>query len=316
MNRLSTFIATAAPAAVLAIDRRLARSFIVFAIAMSVGSAAAHALEHATVDGYKLAFVQAGQGEALVLVHGGLQDYRFWSDLMPTLAQRYRVISYSRRNHFPNEVSVEGAPDGAADRHADDLAALVRELKLGKVRVVGHSSGALAALFFARRHPALVRSLVLNEPPVRSLIAATPEGPALLKEQGGRMAPAREAFIAGDFERAVPLFVDAVGGPGAFQRRSAAAKRMALDNTISSRAEFIAKQPRPSFVCDDAKAIAVPVLLTTGERSPPFFKRIVAELERCLPQARRHTIAGASHTVPAEQPALFAEAVTAFFAQH
>ena len=316
MNRLSTFIATAAPAAVLAIDRRLARSFIGFAIAMSVGSAAAHALEHATVDGYKLAFVQAGQGEAVVLVHGALQDHRFWSDLMPTLAQRYRVISYSRRNHFPNEVSVEGTPDAAADRHADDLAALVQELKLGKVRVVGHSSGALAALFFARRHPALVRSLVLNEPPVRSLIAATPEGQALLKEMGGRMAPAREAFIAGDFERAVPLFVDAVGGPGAFQRRSAAAKRMAQDNTISSRAGFIAKQPDPSFACDDARAIAAPVLLTTGERSPPFFKGIVAELERCLPQARRHTIAGASHTVPAEQPALFAEAVTAFFAQH
>jgi pimeloyl-ACP methyl ester carboxylesterase len=91
---------------------------------------------------------------------------------------------------------------------------------------------------------------------------------------------------------------------------------MALDNTISIRAQFIAKQPRPSFVCDDAKAIALPVLLTTGERSPPIFKRIVAELERCLPQARRQTIAGASHTVPAEQPALFAEAVTAFFAQH
>src|SRR5262245_54754007 len=67
--------------------------------------------------------------------------------------------------------------------------------------------------------------------------------------------------------------------------------RQTYDNTISSRVEFIAKQPRPSFVCDDATAIAVPVLLTTGELSPPFFKRIVAEIERCLPQARRHTIA-------------------------
>jgi non-heme chloroperoxidase len=91
---------------------------------------------------------------------------------------------------------------------------------------------------------------------------------------------------------------------------------MALDNTAASRADFIAKQPRPSFACDDAKAISVPVLLTTGEQSPPFFKRIVAELERCLPQARRRTISGASHTVPAEQAELFVDAIRAFFAQH
>ncbi|WP_375293172.1 alpha/beta fold hydrolase [Bradyrhizobium sp. sGM-13] len=57
-------------------------------------------------------------------------------------------MAYSRRNHFPNEASPEGMPDGAADAHGEDLAAFVRALGLSKVRIVAHSSGAHAALFF------------------------------------------------------------------------------------------------------------------------------------------------------------------------
>jgi pimeloyl-ACP methyl ester carboxylesterase len=64
-----------------------------------------------------------------------------------------------RRNNYPNQTSPDGTPDGAADVHGEDLASLVRALGYSKARIVAHSSGAHAALFFAAAHPDMVVSL-------------------------------------------------------------------------------------------------------------------------------------------------------------
>jgi non-heme chloroperoxidase len=90
------------------------------------------------------------------------------------IADRYRAIACSRRNHFPNETSPEGMPDGAADAHGENLAAFVRAIGLSRTRVVAHSAGARAALFFAAAHPELVVSLALNEPPATGIPAGVP----------------------------------------------------------------------------------------------------------------------------------------------
>jgi non-heme chloroperoxidase len=61
----------------------------------------------------------------------------------------------------------------------------------------------------------------------------TQNGAETLKEFALRLAPAPEAFKVGDTKNAIPLFVDGVGGPGAYDRRSAADKNMNADNTAS-----------------------------------------------------------------------------------
>jgi non-heme chloroperoxidase len=283
--------------------------------AWASAAVAADEVRRVSANGVELAYVEAGHGDPVILVHGGLQDYRLWNRHLARFAQRFRVIAYSRRNHFPNQVGEDGAPDGAGDIHGEDLAALVGALGLGRVHVVGHSSGAVAALFFAAGHPGLVRSLALNEPPAVSLLAGTPDGQAVLREIGARLAPAREAFLARDLDRAVRLFADGVGGPGTFDRRSEADRRMAMDNALAHLADNIAARPRTPFGCDAARRIAAPVLLTQGERSPAFFHRIADALALCLPGSGR-TIAGASHTVPGESPDAYGEAVVAFLARH
>ena len=106
----------------------------------------ANEVKRVSVNGTELSYVEVGRGEPVIFVHGGLQDYRMWLEHLPKFSDRYRAIAYSRRNNFPNEVSPDGMPDGAADAHGEDLAALVRALGLSKVRVVAHSSGAHAAL--------------------------------------------------------------------------------------------------------------------------------------------------------------------------
>ena len=297
--------------------RGFSKLFVLISFAMTVSTAtAAQEIRRVPIGDIELAYVEAGKGEAVVLVHGGLQDYRFWNLLLPRFAERYRVIAYSRRNHFPNPMAEDGAPDGAADIHGEDLAVLVEALGLGHVHVVAHSSGAVAALFFAAAHPEMVKTLALNEPPAAALLTGLPDGSTVLREFSARTAPAREAFRARDLDRAIPLFVDGVGGPGTFDHRSPADQRMAMDNGLSHLADNITKRPRVPFDCDAAKRITAPALLTNGERSPDFFHRIVDELDHCLSHAQRVIAPAASHTVPGENPQFYGDVVLAFLAQH
>ena len=139
-------------------------------------------IKRISANGTELAYVELGKGDPIIFVHGGLQDYRMWSEHLPKFADRYRAIAYSRRNHFPSDVSPDGMPDGAADAHGEDLAAFVRALGLSKVRIVAHSAGAHAALFFAATHPDMIVSLALNEPPATGLLAGVPNTADMLKE--------------------------------------------------------------------------------------------------------------------------------------
>jgi pimeloyl-ACP methyl ester carboxylesterase len=297
--------------------KRLNMTFEVIALCCGlVTPTAAVDLKQVSVNDMSFTYVEAGHGEPLVLVHGGLQDYRFWDRHLARLAAHYRVIAYSRRNHFPNVVSGDGVPDGAADLHGEDLAALLRTLHLSRVHVVAHSAGAHAALFCAASHPQLVRTLILNEPPATGVLLHGADGPAVLQDFTHRLAPAREAFRTGEVERAVRLFADAVGGPGTYERRSAGEQRMMLDNALAHVADATTVRPRPVFTCEMAHRIAVPTLLTEGKQSPTFFHRILDELERCLPNPERRQITGASHTVPGDNAPAFDEAVLTFLAQH
>lgn len=297
---------------------RLARSIVTALIVSSAVSTVAVSddIKRISANGGELSYVELGQGDPVIFVHGGFQDYRFWNEHLPVFSKNYRVIAYSRQNHFPNATSKDGLPDGAADAHGEDLAALLAGIGVRRAHIVAHSSGAHAALFFASNHPEMVRALVVNEPPATGLLVGTPAGADILKEWGARFASAREAFRKDDTDAGLRLFADAVGGPGTYDRRSESDRKMMQDNASSGVADVTSSRPRPAFTCDMARRISAPTLVTNGERSPQFFHRIVDELERCLPQRTRIKITGASHTVPAENAQAYDEAVLAFIAAH
>ena len=242
-----------------------------FVTAAICTTAVADDVKRVSANGTELSYVEAGQGDPVIFVHGGLQDYRMWAEHLPKFAGRYRAIAYSRRNHFPNDVSPDGLPDSAADTHGEDLAAFVRALGLSKVRIVAHSSGAHAALFFATRYPDMLVSLALNEPPATGLLTGVPGVADTLKEFGSKQVPAREAAKAGDTQRAIPLFVDVVGGPGAYERRSDADKKMNLDNVVSFQADATTKLPRPSLPPRWPRRSSPPTLLSMGNAARSSF---------------------------------------------
>ncbi|MFH1420043.1 MAG: alpha/beta hydrolase [Planctomycetota bacterium] len=105
---------------------------------------------------------QRGQGEPVVLLHGGpgCYDYFAGSVFAQWLAERFTVCSYDQRG-CRNSPS-DGPFTAAAN--VDDLEALRRWIGADRLTLLGHSAGALLALHYAAAHPANVARLVLVSP--------------------------------------------------------------------------------------------------------------------------------------------------------
>lgn len=265
------------------------------------------------VNGTDLAYIEQGMGDAVIFVHGGNTDFRSWMFQMEPFAAHYRVISYSRRYHFPNS-GADRASEYLATKHRDDLAALIEALGLAPAHVVGSSYGGYISLLLGRAYPDLVRSLVLGEPAALSFL-----GQDFVRSYIERtIVPSRQAFEVSDSEQAIRTFIDTVTGKGAFDHLPPPARQMLLDNAPEFKLEVSTSPDRyfTAFDCDDAKMINTPTLLVTGEVSPKFLHQITDELERCLPNTERAMIPRASHGMHNMNPQAYNETVLAFLAKH
>jgi pimeloyl-ACP methyl ester carboxylesterase len=101
---------------------------------------------------------ERGEGEPLVLLHGGVVDSRFFAGNIDALADHFHVFTPDRRGHG-HTPDVEGPITYEA--MAQDTIEFIEAVVGGPTDVVGHSDGAVAALLVALRRPDLVRRLVL-----------------------------------------------------------------------------------------------------------------------------------------------------------
>src|SRR5437762_12182088 len=107
------------------------------------------------VNGTELHYIEQGEGDPLVFVHGGLGDFRTWRPQLGPFSARYHVVSYSRRSHYPNPLD-EDFSGYSMDTYVADLAGLIEGLRLGQVRIVANSYGGYISLLLALRQPELV----------------------------------------------------------------------------------------------------------------------------------------------------------------
>lgn len=133
------------------------------------------------VNSVDMSYVELGSGPPVVLLHGGIGDYSTWQPQMEPLARSFRVIAYSRPYSFPNN-NPPMPKTYTPWTDVEDLAALIRELHLQDVRLVGQSAGGFIALGFALKHPEVVHSLVLSEPPAHQLVRGTADGEAVYQD--------------------------------------------------------------------------------------------------------------------------------------
>ncbi|MES2976965.1 MAG: alpha/beta hydrolase [Pseudomonadota bacterium] len=267
-------------------------------------------LERVDVGGYALAVRRQGQGAPLVLVHGSLSDYRSWALQMPAFAAHYTTLAPSLRHCWPDHWD-DASSDFNVEQHAEDIAALVDTLG-ASAHVVGHSRGGAVALQLALRHPERVRSLVLADPGgLEGLLPDTEAGRAMGRESAQMFAALRDTLAEGGPLAAARAFVDALGGTGAWERRTPGQQQLLLDNIETGPA----CAERPSWTAGQLAGLACPIQLITGARSPERYPLMIAELARCNANVKSTVIVGdAAHAMHRENPAEFNAAVLDFLA--
>ncbi|MGH3372342.1 MAG: alpha/beta fold hydrolase, partial [Nocardioidaceae bacterium] len=110
-----------------------------------------------------LYYERAGQGPAMLFVHGMCGDAEVWADQARRFADRYTCVRYDRRGHSRSRRGDATITDAI---HADDAAALIESLGLAPCLLVGSSGGAAIALEVALRRGHLLRGAVFSEPPL------------------------------------------------------------------------------------------------------------------------------------------------------
>jgi pimeloyl-ACP methyl ester carboxylesterase len=251
------------------------------------------------VNGTELHYVERGEGEPVVFVHGGLGDFRTWLPQVESFSICYRAISYSRRAHYPNA----WPPDYTLALlllHVEDLAALIEGLGLGRTHIVANSYGSYISLHLALKYPHMVSALALAEPPLHPLLRTLPGGEEMFDSfMHSAWGPAGEAFRHGDLEGGVRLFIEGAVGPGEWDKLSPRAREAMLKDApelaIATHTPF--EVHMPPLTCDDLAHIEAPVLLMRGEHSPHMYTLINNELARCLPRVEQAVIPGASHVL-------------------
>jgi pimeloyl-ACP methyl ester carboxylesterase len=261
--------------------------------------------------GVEFHYIEKGQGEPLILLHGGVGDYRAWESQMEAFSKSYRVISYSRRYHFPNK-NTPDAEYQTANTEAGDLAGFLRQLKLKRVHLVGTSYGAFTALVFAVKHPKMVRSMVLAEPPAHQLIRDLPDGETIYQDFINALKPVVEAFSKGNDKEAMNIFNGILGRN--LDKLPSPAVEGIMQNARAIKAINTSADPFPKISKEKLRRLKVPVLVITGENTVKIHKLVNQELVRLLPNAKEFVISNAGHGVARENPQVFNEMVLRFLA--
>ena len=115
-------------------------------------------MNHILYKNTKISYSDTGKGNAVVLLHGFLENQKMWQDLVPELGKKYRVITIDLLGH--GETECLGYVHSMED-NADAVQAVLSKLRIRKAIFVGHSMGGYVALAFAELYPANVKGLVL-----------------------------------------------------------------------------------------------------------------------------------------------------------
>jgi pimeloyl-ACP methyl ester carboxylesterase len=246
-------------------------------------------------------------------VHGSLNDYRIWYAQVLEFAKRYRVITMSLRHYYPEKWDGKG-DDFLVGQHADDVAAVIQQLGLGKVHLLGHSRGGAVVLMVAKAHPELIKTLILEDASgMEGMLPDTPESRKMASETKELVGGLRRNLADGNVEKAAQEFTDGLGGPGTWAKRSKTQREILLDNMGTG----VDSGERGNITCADIAKLDLPVLTLTGERSPKRYAEAFAAAHRCNAAVPAPiVIPNAAHAMNRDNPEAFNKAVLEFLSEH
>jgi 3-oxoadipate enol-lactonase len=247
------------------------------------------------VNGARLWYDEAGQGPAVVLLHGGLGDSGLWEPVVPLLAERFRTIRTDLR-FFGRSVG-----PAAPWSWVDDVVAAIDELDLGRVALVGLSMGGRVAIDVALAAPERLWAVAGVAPGLGGL-----DGDPYSGEQNDRYEAAEavgdvDAMMAVDFEVWAPLGAD---------------ERMARLWHATPDANPLPPGLEPRRT-EDAKErlgeLSVPALVVTVSHDPAVFREVGPLVAERAPDAR-HVELDSDHYVTLREPELLARVLLDFLA--
>jgi pimeloyl-ACP methyl ester carboxylesterase len=259
-------------------------------------------MPYAAVNDIRMYYEEEGQGEPLLLLHGGLGAAdpavsSSWAALRPALAARYHTLALEHRGH--------GRTDNPAGRLsyaqlAEDIAAFIERLELAPVHLAGFSLGGEVGLVLGVTRPMLLCSLVCVGTNYR------------VDE------PTREAlalFDADALERDEPEFAaelarrhDGHHHPGYWRELTRQVRAMA--------------EAGLGLVEDDLRHVSVPTLLVTSEADPFNGLEQALAMRRCIPRSELLVLnhAGldgmANHRVQHTRAAVVSPVILDFLERH
>ena len=137
----------------------------------------------------------------------------------------------------------------------------------------------------AQRRPDLLRKLILAEPGGELDATLDPdyrEGPSPLAQ---RFTVSAEKIAAGDVDGGLAFFIDALEGPGAWQRMPATPKQLLRDNAMTLIGQV--RDNRPPFSKADAEAIETPTLFIGGANTKGMLPKVLQALAAHVGGRRR-----------------------------
>jgi pimeloyl-ACP methyl ester carboxylesterase len=269
-----------------------------------------------TLHGLRHHYLRWGppEGDAVVLLHGLMNNARYWEHIAWRLQPEYTVFAPDLRGHG----ETEHAPGGyLVWAFAMDLREFVEQLDLEAFDLVAHSIGSRVAMAYARDHSHRLKHLVLADMGPQMADAGAR---GIRKSTGeSRKAPGfpTEAEALEYFAGLYP------GAPADFLRRQLAAS-LTLDEASGHlvfrfdpaihQATGRAALVEIPFLWESLEHITCPTLVIRAEKSKVLSREIAEEMVRRLPRARFVEIPDAGHQVPLHQPDAFVAAVKEFLA--
>jgi pimeloyl-ACP methyl ester carboxylesterase len=231
------------------------------------------------LNSIKLYFESHGTGPPMLQLHGNSQDISAMADQIKFFSARYRVIALDSRGHGKSEI---GPGRLTYEQMAEDVNALLEELGLKQIYVLGWSDGGIIGLLLAINHPDKVGKLAIM-------------GANLDPE--GACDWARAWVLQQEKETDARLAKGDVSQPWSIYKQL-------LD--------LLGKQPK--IPVEKLKSISAPTLVMAGDKDVIRDEHTL-QIFHALPKAHLCIFPGATHMIPQEDPDLFNQTVEKFFSK-
>ncbi len=238
----------------------------------------------ASVNDIRMYYEIFGEGEPLVLIHGGLGNADYWKNQIAAFSEQYRVIAPDSRGHGRSTFSEQ--PIGYSLMTSDVLA-LMDHLGVEKFNLVGWSDGGIIGLELAINHPERVNKIVAYGANY-NLSALRPD----IEEN--------EAFNA---------YIEKTIGD-----------YLKLSPTPDQLDPFLANidtmwHTEPNYTPEQLGSITTPILVLDGDNDEAIFTEHTEEMAGLIPTAELILIPGTGHFAMWEKPEEFNQIVLDYLAK-